>query len=658
MSMSSELCACHATAVGSVRHAGKGRERELATGVYPGELQLSVNLTAAPQRIFRIEETITGVAAGEVALHYPQWVPGEHAPSGPIEGVTGLEIRAGRRKLVWRRDPIDLFTLVVEVPKGATQLNLKFQFLSPGPGGSFGAAVSATPNYAVLAWNQVLFYPTGYRADAIPCCAAVTLPDGWQAATALEADAAAGAERRFKPVMLQHLVDSPLLTGRYFRRVQLDGDRTAPVHLNVVADAPRHLEWKDEQIAGHRRLIEEVRALFQSRHYRRYEFLLTLSDHTMHFGLEHQQSSDDRLDAEFFTDDQRFMTAAGLMPHELVHSWNGKFRCPAPTATPNYNVPMGGALMWVYEGLTTYWGDVLTARCRLWTPEQYRDVLAADAAAMASRPGGSWRPLQDTCDMAPRLYESPTAWANQRRATDFYPEGALLWLAVDARLRTLSADSRTLDDFCRKFHGMDDGATGVRPFEFEDVVAALEATVADDWAMWLRSWLDATALLRDPLSGLRAAGWKLAFRDTPSDYFKHRHAQRKLLNLNYSAGFVVNTKDGTLVDVQWQSPAFDAGLVPGMKLVAVDGEAFSEDALSAAIAASAKGVRTVDLLVENVACYGHHALRVKGGLRYPYLERDESVPDRLTQILEPLASLPKKKAKPGKAARKAAAAKS
>lgn len=637
MSMSLKRCACHAAVAGPADGATQGCRRALAEGRYPGELGLHVDLSQASRRIFGIEETLSGIAPGKLELHYPQWVPGEHAPSGPIEGVTGLIIAAGRRKLTWRRHPVDLFTLVVDVPKGVSQLKLTFQFLSPGPGGSFGAAVSATPNYAVLAWNQVLFYPAGWRADAITCRATVKLPQGWRAATALATDTAGdAAERVFKAVTLQELVDSPLLAGRHFRRVQLDGDRTAPVYLSVVADAPRYLQWKDEQIAGHRRLIAEARALFRSRHYRRYEFLLTLSDHTMHFGLEHQQSSDDRLEAGFFTDDKLFMTAAGLMPHELVHSWNGKFRCPAPTATPNYNVPMGGALMWVYEGLTTYWGDVLTARCRLWTPEQYRDVLAADAAAMAHRPGGAWRPLQDTCDMAPRLYESPTAWANQRRATDFYPEGALLWLAIDTRLRILSADSRTLDDFCRAFHGMDDGATDRRPFDFEDVVAALENTVAGDWATWLRSWLDATTK-RDPLSGVRAAGWKLVFRDTPSDYFKHRHAQRKLLNLNYSAGFIANTEDGALVDVLWQSPAFDAGLVPGMKIVAVDGEAFSEDALTAAIAASDSKAKAIDLLVENVKHYAHHTLLVKGGLRYPYLERDEAVPDRLTQVLEPLA---------------------
>ncbi|HEX7381034.1 MAG TPA: hypothetical protein VF265_02650 [Nevskiaceae bacterium] len=636
--MSHSSIPCSASAAAFSRAAPGRTPRALAAGGYPGELQLHVDLTAAARRIFKVEELLTGVRPGRMELHYPQWVPGEHSPSGPIEGVTGLEITAGGKALAWHRDPVDLFTLSVEVPDGATELRLAFSFLSPGPGGSFGAAVSATANYAVLAWNQVLFYPAGYRVDAIACRASVTLPKGWQAATALPVHGKpTGSRRHFAGVSLQVLVDSPLLAGRYFRRVALDDDPGAPVHLNVVADAARHLEWKSEQIDGHRRLIREARALFRSRHYAHYDFLLTLSDHTMHFGLEHQQSSDDRLDAEFFTDKDRFMTAAGLMPHEFVHSWNGKFRCPAPTATPTYNTPMGGSLMWVYEGLTTYWGDVLTARCRLWTPQQYRDVLAADAALMSERPGGRWRPLQDTCDMAPRLYESPTAWANQRRGTDFYPEGALLWLAVDVRIRTLTKDARTLDDFCRSFHGIDDGAVAIRPFDFDEVAQTLERTAPGEWTPWLRRWLDATGE-RDPLAGVRASGWKLGWSDTPSDYFKQRHAQRKVLNLNYCAGLVVSTKGGELVDVLWQSPAFAAGLTPGMKIVAVDGEQFSPEALSAAVGASRSGLASIDLLIDNAGCFDHHKLVVKDGLRYPQLERDESVPDRLTRILEPLAT--------------------
>lgn len=640
MSLSSALCACQRSHYTAAAHAtgsaAQPRNRALAEGDYPGELQLHVNLREAARRVLYVEETLP-VSAGKLELHYPEWVPGEHSASGPIDGITGLEIKADSKTLVWRRDPVDMFTLAVEVPEGISELKLSFQFLSAASGGSFGQAVSATGNYAVLAWNQVLFYPAGYRSDAIRCRASVQLPDGWQAASALPVEGnETGAERKFGPVSLLTLVDSPLLAGRYFRRVALDEDASAPVHLNVVADAARHLEWKDEQIDGHKRLIQEARALFQSRHYDHYDFLLTLSDHTMHFGLEHQQSSDDRLDAEFFTDKDRFMVAAGLMPHEFVHSWNGKFRVPAPTATPTYNTPMIGALMWVYEGLTTYWGDVLTARCGLWSPAQYRDAIAADAAAMTHRPGASWRSLQDTCDAAPRLYEAPAAWSNQRRSVDFYPEGALLWLEIDTRLRTLSSDKRTLDDFCRAFHGIEDGVIGIRPFEFDEVAATLEKTAPGDWAAWLRQRLDAKAE-RQPLAGLQAAGWTLTFSDTPSDYFKHRHAHRKMLNLNYSAGLIASTKDGKLADVRWGSPAFAAGLAPGMKIVAVNGVKFSAEAFNAAVAADKDKPVEIDLLIENIDQYTHHNLQVEGGLRYPHLERDESVPDRLTPILTPLA---------------------
>lgn len=630
MSWSACRCACHAAGGATHDAAVSAPQRPLSQTPYPGVIELHVDLREAPRRVLRVRERIPA-SPGALALHYPQWIPGEHAPSGPIDGVTGLIVRAGGRRLAWQRQPLDLYTLRVEVPEGADAIELEFQFLPPSGGGSFGRAVSATPRLAVLAWNQVLFYPAGYRATDITVRADARLPEGWRHGCALAGDVGADGVA-FEPVDLQVLVDSPLLTGAHYRCLPLDEDASAPVHLHIVADAERHLQWKAAQIEGHRALVRQARALFGTRHYRRYAFLLTLSDHTAHFGLEHQSSSDNRLDAEFFTDDGLWQTGAGLLPHEFVHSWNGKHRCPVGSATPHYNTPMTGELMWVYEGLTTYWGDVLTARAGLWTPEQYREAVAVDAALMANRSGAAWRSLQDTCDDAAHLYDAPAEWTQWRRTVDFYPEGALLWLAVDTRLRTLSEDTRSLDDFARAFYGGSDGDDSRRPYTLDDLLAALETLQPGAWRAWLRRWLDATGD-RDPLWGLHEAGWTLDYTDTPSAYFKQIESQRKIVNLLYSIGLIAGAEDGAVRDVAWPGAAFEAGLAPGMKIVAVDGEKYSAAVLKAAVKRGGGTPCEVDLLVQNLDRYTHHRLHIEQGLRYPRLVRDASRVDRLSAII-------------------------
>ena len=585
---------------------------------YAGTLTLALDLTDAPKKVFRVAETIP-VTPGPLTLYYPKWIPGEHAPSGPIQNVTGLVIKANGKQLAWRRDLREMYAIHLDVPAGVKQLDLAFQFLSPGDGGAFGASASSTPKLVDMEFNQVAFYPAGHYTRQITIAPSVTLPVGWKFGSALEVASQSGATTTFKPVTFNNLVDSPLIAGAHFNRVDLDPGAKVPVHLNVVGDGADDVKLTDKQLAGQRAMVQQTLKLFGAHHYGRYDFLLTLSDHTGHFGLEHHQSSDDRLPANFFTDDTMHMLAASLMPHEYVHSWNGKFRRPADLWTPTFMEPMQDDLLWVYEGLTDYWCGVLTSRAGLWSAAQYRDSLASIAAAMAHRTGRGWRSLQDTADAAPLTYFGGGGWINWRRGTDFYPEGQLLWLDVDTQIRELSHNKHSLDDFARAFYGMDSGSYVTRTYAFDDVVGTLNQVQPYDWASFLRQRLDYTGT-ELPEHGIERGGWKLVYTDKPNDMDKAMEKVRHGVNLAYSLGLSAGS-NGQIFDVQWDGPAFKAGLVPGLSIVAVNGKDYSPDALKDAVTAAKGGRSPIELLVKNVDTYSSYRIDYHDGLKYPHLVR-------------------------------------
>lgn len=603
-----------------------------------GVLTLAVDLRDTAHKVYRVQEAIPA-APGTLTLLYPKWIPGEHGPTGTIDGVSGLVITVKGQPVSWRRDLEDMYRLRVDVPAGADSVDLAFQFLSPGPGRNFGGGVSSTPVMTMLEWNQVLFYPAGIPADQILVAPTIQLPPNWRWASALgssDEQAAGSADApAFAPVNLQTLLDSPVAAGRNFRRITL-APAPAPVYLDLVADRPENLAASEEQVRHQQRLVREAGALFGARHYRHYDFLLALSDQTAHFGLEHHESSDDRLDADFFTDPDSYLSGGSLLAHEYTHSWNGKYRRPAGLLTPDYSTPMQGDLLWVYEGLTNYWGEVLAARSGARTPEQFREMLAATAALMQNTPGRRWRPLQDTADEAQVLYNTPRAWSNWRRGVDFYDEGILLWLDVDTLIRNLSRGARSLDDFARAFHGQDDGSVTPRSYTFDDVVKALDSVQHYDWARLLRTRLDA----RDagaPLDGVARAGWKLVYNDTPNAVAKAQEKVSKQLDLSSALGLQVDTGDapGVLGDVIWQSPAFEAGLAPAMRIVAVNGTHFSAEVLKDAIKASRGSAGPLELLIEDFDQFRSVRVDYHEGLRYPHLVRVDGVDDLLGTILRP-----------------------
>ena len=599
---------------------------------YFGTLALDVDLRDAPRKLFHVHESIP-VKSGALTLRYPKWIPGEHSPSGTLDNVTNLKISAKGQVLSWRRDLVDMFSLNLKVPDGVAQLELVFDYLSPAGGGEFGQSTSATPNLAELEWNQVTFYPAGYAVRQIPVVSSIRVPSGWHFATALDSKVEQDGTIRFAQASVEQLVDSPLFTGVYYKQIDLAPGASVPVRLNVFGDRDANIQVTPEQIARHQAMVKQAVALFGAQHYGHYDFLFAVSDKTGSFGLEHHQSSDDRIYADFFTDPELFARGAGLLPHEYVHSWNGKFRRPAGLATPDYSAPMEGDLLWVYEGLTEYLGNVLTARSGLWNAQQYRDALAMTAAQMDHVPGRAWRSLQDTADAAQRLYYEPRAWVSSRRSVDYYPEGELVWLDVDTKIRELSANKHSLDDFTHAFHGIDNGSMKVTPYRFDDVVVTLNGVQAYDWRAFLTQRLNSHEV-RAPLDGIVRGGWKLTYGDTPSAFFKASEKANKVTDRSYSLGLIVSAGNdkGAVNDVIWGSPAFDAGLIPGMSIVAVAGEEYSSDELDNAIATAAKSKKPIELLVKNSNSYSTVRLAWFDGQKYPQLTRVEGQPDRLSDI--------------------------
>ncbi|HEV7490033.1 MAG TPA: peptidase M61 [Rhodanobacteraceae bacterium] len=598
---------------------------------YPGTLRLAVDATDIDHRVFRVREEVP-VGAGALTLLYPQWLPGNHGPRGPIDKLAALAFTVDGKPLAWSRDSTDVYAFHVDVPSGATTLVAEFAYLSPQDSGQ--GRVVMTPDMLNLQWNTVVLYPAGHFSSRINVAPSVKLPAGWQFGTAL--DEAGGNKDSgavaFKPVTLETLVDSPIFAGRYFKRVDLDPGARVPVRMDIVADEAKDLEITPEQLKPHRALVQQAYKLFGSHHYDHYDFLLALSDLQTHIGLEHHRSSEDGTEPAYFIGWDRLAHERDLLPHEFTHSWNGKFRRPADLATPNYNVPMGDSLLWVYEGQTQYWGFVLAARSGLLTADQARDAWALIASRYTdNRPGFSWRNVQDTTNDPVAAQRRPQPYRNYQLSEDYYSAGQMIWLAVDAKLRDLTHGRRSLDDFAHAFFGVDDGSWKVKTYTFADVAAALNAIEPYDWSAFLRQRLDAHA---PPLDGFAASGWKLVYNDKPSAYQKAAETEGKYADHAASIGIAVSTRDNKIADVRWNGPAFKAGISPGGTLVAVQGREFTPDRLKDAIAATSGGT-PLELLIKDAEIYRTYRVDYRDGLKYPHLERIAGSADHLSAILAP-----------------------
>ena len=604
-----------------------------APGLTGQGIRLHVDLTDAPRNIYHARLQIPA-HEGEMSLVFPKWIPGNHRPSGPIAALTGIRMEASGRAISWQRDAVEMYEFHVTVPAGVDLVDVSLDAITNrDSAGANGPAASS--NLLDLNWNAVVLYPKGARSDDVTFNASITLPAGWKFGTALPVLRASGDEVEFAPVPLTTLIDSPLIAGRHYRRIDLSPPGETPVHvMDMVADADADLAMSASDEAAYRKLVAETGALFGGRHYRQYHFLLTVSDQVGGHGLEHHESNDSVFSERALLDPDLHMLFGDLVPHEFTHSWNGKYRRPAGLATPNYQEPMIGDLLWVYEGLTQYLGDVLAARSGVWTEEQYREALARTAAELDHRAGRQWRPLEDTARSVQTLRMMGSQWINWRRGLDYYPEGELIWLEVDTIIRQQTHGQRSLNDFCRRFHGGESGPPKVVPYTFDEVVRTLNEVAPNDWSALLRERVGATST-HAPLGGIERGGWKLVYNDKLNLLNQATEKLSESADFSYSLGFSVE-RDGRLDDVIVGSPGYQAGLGPGMKLVAVNGRKWSPPVLHAAVRAAQRGSGAIELLVENAEFFKTYSIAYHEGERNPHLERVSEQRDILGEILKPL----------------------
>lgn len=595
---------------------------------YPGVIDLRVDASDVARRVFRVTQTIPlKPGARRITLLYPQWLPGHHAPRGTLAELTDLRFTVGGRPAAWTRDPVEVYAFHVDLPEGAQELTASFVYTSPLTKAE--GRIVFTEEMQNLQWEKVSLYPAGHYTRRIQIRPTATFPQGWTAATALDGQSGPGGTVTWAATDYATLVDSPVFAGKFYR----NWDLGRGVELHVVADEPEQLAATPEQIAAHRALVGEALATFGVRHFDHYEFLLALTDRMGSIGLEHHRSSENQLEPKAFTRWADFAWDRTLLPHEFAHSWNGKHRRPAGLWTPDFRQPMQDNLLWVYEGQTQFWGIVHAVRSGLMPKDMGLGQLASVAGAYAEQPGRGWRSVEDTTLDPIIAARKPKPYASLARGEDYYNEGALVWLEADQIIRRGTNGRRGLDDFARAFFGGREGDWGVVTYTFEDVVAALNAVHPHGWAAFLKTRLQEPGQ-PPPLRGLELGGYRLAWRDTPNPYDQARMDFARSLGLQHSLGLSLDA-DGTVSSVRWDGPAFNAGVVTGAKIVAVDGRAYDPDRLRAAIAAAATSGQPIALLVQRGEQFRTVPIDYRGGLRWPWLEKAGSGAAGLDRLLEP-----------------------
>ncbi|HEU5480007.1 MAG TPA: hypothetical protein VFU90_09255 [Candidatus Tumulicola sp.] len=593
----------------------------------PAPVTLVVDATQASRGILYAHERIP-VTPGTLTLVYPKWIPGEHGPTGPLNDLAALRMSADGKPLDWRRDQVDLYAFHVNVPAGVQTLDVDFDVLLNAPDDEM-----ATRSLAILNWNRALLYKDGVNSHDYFFKPSIELPDGWDYATALREPAKTGNRIDFAVTPLSMLVDSPLDLGRYVKKWDLWQAGSAFVQLDAFADYPQDLDIPAALLKAYERMPAEAFAMYGSRHFLDYHALLTLSDAIGFQGIEHHQSSDDRAPDDFLTDPEESTAGGDLITHEFSHSWNGKYRRPADLTTPNFQVPMRTDLLWVYEGMNQYLGDVLSFRTGIREPQKYPEYLANVYAGMDTESGRATTPLIDLTTGAPYYYEARGNYGSIRRdANDFYTEGELVWLDVDTIIRARSHGERSLDTFLHRFTEPSTTGPITQTYTRAQVERLLNEVEPYDWNAFFEKYVYQTSI-HPPSDELERAGWRLVYTSKPNEFVQ---AEGHQLTHWYSYGANISTK-GTVRDVRPDSPAWKAGLVPDMTILAVNGQEFDPDVLDYALAQAQHSMAPISLIVKQNGWYQTLSLNYHEGVRYPHLERIAGTPDMLSSIVAPHA---------------------
>jgi predicted metalloprotease with PDZ domain len=602
----------------------------VSAAIAQNNIKLTLDASEAAKNIFRVKETINAPAAGKFALFYPKWIPGEHAPTGTINDMVNLFVTADGKPLTWQRDDVEMFAFYVDVPAGAKQLEVSFDCVSQ-------ENTIASANLARIKWNRLILYPRALKSDEIQVAASMKVPNDWKYATALPIEKESKDAVDFKAVNLTTFIDSPAIIGKYFAKIPLSNDSVL-VEMDIAAETAEGLKYKPETLAGWKNLVTQANLMFGARHYNSYRFLNTFSDYGGSEGLEHHESSENGENENALSDRNLLLDLGELLGHEFVHSWNGKYRRPATLTTPDFEQPMHGELLWVYEGLTQYLGKVLPARSGLWTDEMFRESMASIAAEMDFQTGRRWRPLVDTSRAVQFTYPSPRMWMNERRRVDYYDEGALVWMEADVLIREKSGGRASLDDFLRKFHGGQNTGALVKTYDFEEIVRTLNEVLPYDWRAF---FIDRVYKVQKnaPLGGFTNGGWQLVYNDTPNLQVEIDEQRGGGANLMYSIGILVSS-EGAILDINPDLAAAKAGLAPGMAIREVNDEEFTLEDFQKAVADTKDHESSIKIEAANGSVSNTYTINYKGGAKYPHLVRDMSKTDYLSGISKPLSNVP------------------
>ncbi len=603
-------------------------------------IRIAADLSDAPRKLYHadldlpVTAGVTG-SGGTIDLITPKWIPGNHRPTGPVEDIVGVVFSADGKPLVWRRDDVDMYEFHVQVPKSVTTLHVHLDCI---------VTERLTQKFAVLEWEKLLLYPAHTPVADIAIQPSVKVPAGWGIGTALtptspyDPQHPQGGTTTYAATTVEQLEDSPVITGQYFHEFPLAPEITPKHYIDVVSDEPKDSALRPAVLAEIANLVRETDAAYASHHYYLYHFLLTLSDATEGEGLEHGQSSDNGVDEETFKNPEHQLAEADLLSHEFTHSWNGKYRRPYNLYQTDFEKAEQGSLLWVYEGGTQFLGNVMAARSGLKTQAEYRDMLAMSAAQLDNRPGREWRPTEDTAIAASILRGGDPAWFNWRRGQDYYQEGELFWLDADTLIRQKTNNRKSLDDFWKIFLGKG-GNTGplIVTYNRDELVRDLNEVMPYDWATFMHERIDQINPRAD-LAGIERGGYRLVYTDRPSAVEKtireHGGSRASKLDVWYSLGLRI-TDTGTIADVKWNGPGDKAGLVPGMKIIAIDGKAFSVENVRAAVVASKDPATPATILAQIDELVSTHTIDYHNGPRYPHLERIEGTPALLDTITAP-----------------------
>jgi len=592
---------------------------------------VTVDASLASRGIAYVHERIP-VQAGPFTLVYPKWIPGEHGPTGPLNNFTSLRVKADGKLLDWRRDTVKLYDFHVNVPSGVSALDVDFTVLMNAPGDTM-----STHDVTVINWNRYLLYQDGIDSHHYYVKPSITMPSGYDFGTALRDPQRSGNTVSFAVTALNQFIDSPLDMGSYVKKWTLYKGNDTYVELDAFAARPQDLDVPEKMVHAYERVPAEAFALYGSRHFADYHALLTLDDDIGFQGIEHHQSSDDRAPDDFLTNPQDALRGGDLVTHEFSHSWNGKYRRPDDLTTPNFQVPQQTDLLWVYEGMNQYLGDLLSFRAGIRDYKDYPEYLASVYADMDTETGRATTPIIDLTAGAPYFYEARGDYhAIRRNAGDFYSEGELIWLDADTIIRERSHGARSLDTFLHKFTAPALTGPVVKTYDRAQVEALLNETEPYDWHAFFEKYVYSVTI-HPPTDELARAGWKLVYNDKPNAFIKAGESLGHSINAWYSIGADLSSRNGRVSDVREDSPAWRAGLAVGETIEAIDGQAFDPDVFEYALKTAQHGGRPIVMTVSQNGWYGTISIDYHGGVLYPHLERIPNTTDMLGEIMRPHA---------------------